>query len=332
MTALKWIVKEAKSIKKKFPKRFNTWREYVAQASAIYASKHKGKSPVGKKKVAGYVTTKRKGKITNVIYKNKKLGALPIGFKGSIWGIKFKIVNQYDIYGDVSAIVENIETGHRIVTFDGKGSANEKADTFAGYVARHGTEGSTSDADIRALKSRLLKFATQMQKEVKDYNSGKKKTIKKQPLNIPVPKVKKTISKKYETKKSAKKHHTHWGKVQAHERRVNGIKKKKISEQSILNRIHKVKDEVSKLDELQHKHMSGIHKVHLIHNQEKIKKYNDLLNEIAKQEQYLTNWKYALKMNKGFPANIQIIRKRISEIKKYISELKTHSKEVKKHM
>ena len=33
--------------------------------------------------------------------------------------------------------------------------------------------------------------------------------------------------------------------------------KKKVSEQSILNKIHRVKDEVSQLDELQHKHMVG---------------------------------------------------------------------------
>ncbi|NDA63443.1 MAG: hypothetical protein EBX50_15595 [Chitinophagia bacterium] len=51
MTALKWITTEAKKLRKQYPKRFATWREYVAQASAIYASKHKGKSPVGKKKV-----------------------------------------------------------------------------------------------------------------------------------------------------------------------------------------------------------------------------------------------------------------------------------------
>lgn len=51
-TALSWIVAEAKDLKKKYPKRFSTWKEYVAQASAIYASKHKGKSPVGKKKIA----------------------------------------------------------------------------------------------------------------------------------------------------------------------------------------------------------------------------------------------------------------------------------------
>jgi hypothetical protein len=41
-------------------------------------------------------------------------------------------------------------------------------------------------------------------------------------------------------------------------RKISGVKKKKISEQSILNKIHKVKDSVSKLDEAQHKHMMGM--------------------------------------------------------------------------
>jgi len=47
MTALQWIIKEAKILRKKSPKM--EWKKAVAQASAIYASKHKGKSPVGKK-------------------------------------------------------------------------------------------------------------------------------------------------------------------------------------------------------------------------------------------------------------------------------------------
>jgi len=50
MTALQWIIKEAKILRKKSPKI--EWKKAVAQASAIYASKHKGKSPVGKKKTA----------------------------------------------------------------------------------------------------------------------------------------------------------------------------------------------------------------------------------------------------------------------------------------
>jgi len=93
MTALQQIIKEAQSIRRKSPKM--EWKKAVAQASAIYASKHKGKSPVGKKKVAKkvikkkairktatkkavgkYVKTVRKGKITDVIYKRKKIGAV----------------------------------------------------------------------------------------------------------------------------------------------------------------------------------------------------------------------------------------------------------------
>ena len=40
-------------------------------------------------------------------------------------------------------------------------------------------------------------------------------------------------------------------------RKISGVRKKKISEQSILNKIHKVKHDVEKLDESQHKHMMG---------------------------------------------------------------------------
>jgi len=58
MTALQWIIKEAKILRKKSPKM--EWKKAVAQASAIYASKHKGKSPVGKKKVV----RKKVGKVT----------------------------------------------------------------------------------------------------------------------------------------------------------------------------------------------------------------------------------------------------------------------------
>jgi hypothetical protein len=60
MTVLQNIIKEAKSLKKKFPKRFAKWTDYVKQASAIFASKHKGKSPVGKKKVVKKKVTIKK--------------------------------------------------------------------------------------------------------------------------------------------------------------------------------------------------------------------------------------------------------------------------------
>jgi len=69
MTALQNIIKEAKSLRKNFPKRFKKWTDYVKQASAIYASKHKGKSPVGKKKVIKKKVVKKKVTIKKVAKK-----------------------------------------------------------------------------------------------------------------------------------------------------------------------------------------------------------------------------------------------------------------------
>lgn len=52
MTAIQIIVKEAKKLKKKFPKKYKTWTEYVKQASVIYNKKNKAKRPTVKKKKA----------------------------------------------------------------------------------------------------------------------------------------------------------------------------------------------------------------------------------------------------------------------------------------
>ena len=94
MTALQWIVKEAKAIKKKYPKRFSKWTDYVAQASAIYASKHKGKSPVGKKKAAPKKAAK------------KKVGAAP---KKKIYGIKKrKLISEQSILNKIHKVKDEV--------------------------------------------------------------------------------------------------------------------------------------------------------------------------------------------------------------------------------
>ena len=149
----------------------------------------------------------------------KRVGALPVGFKGSIYDIGFKIVNQYDIYNDVSAIMEDTNTGNRIVTFDGKGSPKDKAEAIVSYISK-ATNIQGGYRDDKQLYSRMLKFATNMQKEVKDFNAGKKKTIKKEPLKILAPKnivttkkrlpsviklINKTIDKVYKKSKAKKK-------------------------------------------------------------------------------------------------------------------------------
>jgi len=77
MTALQTIIKEAKSIKKSFPNRFAKWTDYVKQASAIYASKHKGKSPVGKKKAVKKTAKKKLVKKVGVVKKKVLKKAAP---------------------------------------------------------------------------------------------------------------------------------------------------------------------------------------------------------------------------------------------------------------
>lgn len=78
MTALQWIIKEAKSLRRKYPHRYdrlkNPWRDgYMKQASAIYASTHKGKSPVGHKKPKKMAAKKTTRKRTR-----RRVGELPL--------------------------------------------------------------------------------------------------------------------------------------------------------------------------------------------------------------------------------------------------------------
>jgi hypothetical protein len=178
MTALQVIIKEAKAIRNKNPKM--EWKKAVAQASAIYAKKHKGKSPVGKKKVAKKVVRKKAAK--------KRIG-----------------------------------------------------------------------------------------------------TIKK---------------------KAAKK----------------VVRKKRITETGILNRIRKVKKDVKRLDEAQHKHMSKLGAVssHIIH-------------EVKEAHNKLIHWQKALMMlentRKTLPASMKKYNSMdIKRVKEAIKEQKTHIAQLKKHI
>ena len=180
-----------------------TQAQKTAKAKFKQAIAYRQKTGVSLKEAFAHIYGKKVGAVKKKA--KKKIGALPIGFKGSIYDIGFKIVNQYDIYNDVSAIMEDTNNGNRIVTFDGKGSAKDKAEAIVSYISKN-TNIQGGYRDDKQLYSRMLKFATNMQKEVKDFNSGKKKTIKKEPLKIPIPKnTKMPIKKKVAKKKVAKK-------------------------------------------------------------------------------------------------------------------------------
>ena len=109
--ALQWIIKEAKHLRRKDRNR-KEWRDYVAQASAIYARKHKGKSPVGKpRRKVGY-----KGRVPRKHTDSPppdSVQYLP-GYKGShksqINGVK----REKAVLGAVSAGILTAELKRRI--------------------------------------------------------------------------------------------------------------------------------------------------------------------------------------------------------------------------
>jgi hypothetical protein len=325
-----------------------TQAQKTAKAKFKQAIAYRQKSGVSLKEAFAHIYGKKKV-VKKAVKKSapkkkaNKLGALPIGFKGKIYDIPFKIVNQYDIYNDVSAIMEDTDNGSRIVTFDGKGTPKVKAETIVSYINKI----SQSKPD-KELYIRMLKFATNMQKEVKDYNSGIKKTIKKQPLKIVAPKKKAVIKKKVAikkvavTKKAVKKTNSI-----ILDKRYQAKKPGKRTSKSG-NVYYEYRDNRSDKGRLLGvKKPASIHKDTKSHNVnirvmsgvdnsifdqlQKIKKseifYNDIVSNLDKEYSYL-------KTQKGSQINSQKIsnRKYHKKAKEILKELKEHTNQLKKHI
>jgi hypothetical protein len=150
----------------------------------------------------------------------------------------------------------------------------------------------------------------------------KKKAAKKAAPKKAAKKVVKKAAPKKVAKKAAPKKHTKYGKVKAHTRRVAGVKKK-VSEQSVLKKIHKVKDQVSQLDELQHKHMMGSFDKHIFSKLENVSKEIDQRENVIKS---VVSRKISL-INKN---GLSWYKNFLKEAKGYVAELKKHKTELKK--
>jgi len=158
-----------------------TAAQKTAKANFKKAIEYRKKTGCTLKQAFAHVYGSKSIKIKKVSVSKKKVGALPIGFSGIFLDISFKITNQFDIYNNVSAIVEDTKTGSTITILTGKGSGNDNTNAFLNYANRNSNE---SIKDWTSVKSRINKFMALMQKEVKDYNAGKTETIKKQPITI----------------------------------------------------------------------------------------------------------------------------------------------------
>jgi len=193
-------------------KNIARFKAVQAEAKKLKA-KNKSLSHIQAVKQAWVILYSKEKKSPSKTTKKRKVGALPIGFTGKILNVPFKVVNQFDIYDEVNAIVENTDTGKKIITIDGKTSTKDLADKFFAHIKMN-VDYEKGDIPKDTLQ-RISKFVIGLSKEVKDYNAGKKQTIKKQPLIIaakkssaakksPSPKKSKVVKiKKTATKKSS---------------------------------------------------------------------------------------------------------------------------------
>lgn len=127
MTALQTIIKEAKSLRKSFPNRFAKWTDYVKQASAIYASKHKDKSPVGKKKAVKKTAKKKLIKKVGVVKKK-------IVKKAALKKPAKKVIKKHTHYGKIKSHmrrVNGVTTKSKTHTDKNKITANIQIGTIS---------------------------------------------------------------------------------------------------------------------------------------------------------------------------------------------------------
>jgi len=148
------------------------------------------------------------------------IGALPVGFKGKIYGYPFKILVQFDAFGGVKAqIYEDDNKGSLIAEVTGrKGEVETEGSGFATWAylryKKDNKESYVFTTDTDAAKKQrdtLLKDARKkadaliknLHKEVIDFNKGKDTRVKKAKSIVlaPVPKLKTVTAPKPVAKK-----------------------------------------------------------------------------------------------------------------------------------
>jgi hypothetical protein len=157
----------------------------------------------------------------------------------------------------------------------------------------------------------------------KKVGAVKKKAVKKKVLISPL---KKSAKKKAAPKKAAKKPNLKYRgtlKSEGGKKMYKYSLGKKPTENTILNKIHKVKHEVESLDEAQHKHMAGVGNV--------IGKVKDELLSIRNLENRINSLMLSKKHTK-YPAIKKVYTNSIKKLKDLLKEHKIHLTQLKKHI
>lgn len=118
------------------------------------------------------------------LLRKAKINGLPINFQASFRGQPFYIVNQYDIYGNVVLELMDKNTNSKFGTISNNSKVDFIIDEFILWLSSKGVNFYT-DKEIKEIHKQIKPLATNLVKEVKDFNKGTKQ-----------PKVKKQVVKK----------------------------------------------------------------------------------------------------------------------------------------
>jgi len=182
----KKAVTDAQKLRKNNPKltQAQALKQAFAANKKVGAVKKKAapKKKAATKKVTGsHKDTKSHNVNIRVVSGYKKVGALPIDFKGNFLGYRFKVLNQYQIDGGVTAqLVELDGRGDIIAQLTGNPKENDRATAvlYSGGLAT-GKDVRLDEKDKKDLQKRIKNFVTGLNKEVAAYNSGKDTSKKK---------------------------------------------------------------------------------------------------------------------------------------------------------
>jgi hypothetical protein len=254
MTTLEKIVKEAKSLKKNYPKKFEKWTDYIKEASKKFRS---STAPVKKK---------------------NKLAGIPVGFQASFRGNPFYLVNQYDIFNNISLEVTDKKTNEVFAVIDKDSKTDLITDQFIIWLNSKGVN-TDNEKDLKSLHKEIKPLAVNLLQEVKAFNKGKKKApiktaTKKQAPKKQAPKkqltnltasslIKQAVKKRklimphgYEVRKSK----LAGSKITPQEHYLSYAPPKKPSEQQIYKGIEQVRQDILRLQAMQKDHMFKKHK------------------------------------------------------------------------
>ena len=147
---------------------------YGKKVGAVKKKAAPKKKAASKKVTGSHKDTKSHNVNIRVVSGYKKVGALPIDFKGNFQGYRFKVINQYQLDGGVTAqLVELDGRGNIIAELSGNPKENDRVTATLLSGATFGGQYKLDEKDKKDLQKRIKSFVVGLNKEVLAFNSGK---------------------------------------------------------------------------------------------------------------------------------------------------------------